>query len=448
MTWYYATSVSVTNGATVVSVNTGDDVAIAQAEGGLIIGTNPPVEIKRTYLDASSNKKIELAKPWPYATQTNQQAYAYPTDGDFAAATATLQSLIDGFTLAAQADALAGTDTAKPMTALRVHQAFQQYGLGAGAIDLPNFTAATANSARFFRFINTAVGKPSFINYGSGISLPYDGTPNTYFAGVGLRADSTRALFYGYKSGAAGTPTWLEAWDKGKNPAQSHLADIGGGAAVLTAGSFGWGGTSTAPQLALLSATLDTTTLPSGAWRVIAADTGTKPPGYTDFNMLQMRYNSSDATRIAIGTTGEMFSYASAGGVWNSTGWRRQYDSLNAQGTVNHDGTKNTGAIMEYGANANGQYYKYLDGRLECYLSRSVAMTADVDDVFTWTFPSVFANAPTFIKTAITGASNTHSFNITKDAAHGQTTTGATCRTKVNSSQTHTLTHMAVGRWR
>lgn len=123
MTWFYASSVSVANGQTVVSVNAGDDIQLAQSAGGLIIGTQPAVEIKRTFLDASSNKKIELTKPWPYGTQTNQPAMAFPTDGDLAAATAVLKQLIDGFTLATQAEAQAGTDNTKPMTALRVKQA-------------------------------------------------------------------------------------------------------------------------------------------------------------------------------------------------------------------------------------------------------------------------------------------------------------------------------------
>lgn len=102
MTWFTATSVTISNGSTIVSVNSGDDIAIAQVAGGLIIGQNQPVEIKRTYLDGGGAKKIELRSAWPYATQTNQAAVAFPTDGDLAAATAVLKQLIDGFTIASQ----------------------------------------------------------------------------------------------------------------------------------------------------------------------------------------------------------------------------------------------------------------------------------------------------------------------------------------------------------
>lgn len=141
MAWFYATSVSVTNGATVVSVNAGDDIALAQGAGGLVIGTQPPVEIKRTYLDGSSNKKIELLKPWPYGSQTNQAAVAFPTDGDLAAATAVLKQLIESFSLATQAEAQAGTDNTKPMTPLRVKQAMD--ALLGSASKLTATTSAT-----------------------------------------------------------------------------------------------------------------------------------------------------------------------------------------------------------------------------------------------------------------------------------------------------------------
>lgn len=353
---------------------------------------------------------------------------------------------------APQAEALAGTNNTYKMTPLRSMQQLQQFGFGGLAIDLADFTAAGPNVGRLYRFTNTAVSKPSMISYGSVLSLPYDGSPSTYFLGAGLRADSTRGAFFGYKSGASGAPVWYELWDKTKHPLQSSVTDISGGfgSAPLTPGSFGLGTSSTAALLSTLaSATLDTLTIPSGFYRIIAADPGTKPPGYTDFTMAQLRYNSSDAARLAIGTTGEAFTYASAGGVWNATGWRRQYDTLNALGNVNHDGTKNTGGLLEYGSNANGVYYKYACGRLECILSRTnVAMLANTDDVFSWTFPAAFVSAPLHIGTFVGGASVSNTFNVNKSAYVSQLAASVTMRTNVSVAQNHVLTHVAIGRWR
>lgn len=192
MTWFYATSVSVTNGATVVSVNAGDDIALIQPSDALIIGTQPPVEIKRTYLDGSSNKKIELLKPWPYGSQTNQSAEAYPTAGDFQAATAVLKQFTEAFTLATQAEAQAGTENTKPMTALRVKQAMD--ALLGSASKLTATTSITDRTAgRALRVADLGIGT-NFMPYASVdasmsptqvlAAVGSDGV--TYFSGVAL----------------------------------------------------------------------------------------------------------------------------------------------------------------------------------------------------------------------------------------------------------------------
>lgn len=145
MTWFTATSVTVANGGTVVSVNSGDDIAIAQVAGGLIVGQNPPVEIKRTYLDGGGAKKIELRSAWPYATQTAMPAVAFPTDGDLAAATAVLKGLIDGFAIASQVEAQAGTDNVKLMTPLRTKQAITSQVGTVGTAASRNIGAGTSD---------------------------------------------------------------------------------------------------------------------------------------------------------------------------------------------------------------------------------------------------------------------------------------------------------------
>lgn len=186
MAWFYATSVSVTNGATVVSVNAGDDIAIIQPGDGLVIGTQPPVEIKRTYLDGGSNKKIELLKPWPYGSQTNQTAVAFPTDGDLAAATAVLKQLIDGFTLATQAEAQAGTENTKPMTALRVKQAMDALLGTASKLTATTSTTDTVQgrAMRSWDYGLGALAGPTELNPGAvrqtrmmSVNASWDGSP-------------------------------------------------------------------------------------------------------------------------------------------------------------------------------------------------------------------------------------------------------------------------------
>ena len=121
--WYTATSASVTNGATVVAVTTGDDISIIQEESGLIFEGESPVQVKRGYIDGTGDKFIELEKPWPYTAKTNQPLVAYPTDASFAEATAELRRVIDEFEIASTIEAQEGTDDTKAMSALKTKQA-------------------------------------------------------------------------------------------------------------------------------------------------------------------------------------------------------------------------------------------------------------------------------------------------------------------------------------
>jgi hypothetical protein len=120
--WYTATSASVTNGATVVAITTGDDISIIQEDSGLIFEGESPVQVKRGYIDGSGEKFIQLQSPWPYTSKTNQPLVSFPTDASFAEATAELRRVIDTLSVASTTEAQAGTDDEKIMTPLKVKQ--------------------------------------------------------------------------------------------------------------------------------------------------------------------------------------------------------------------------------------------------------------------------------------------------------------------------------------
>jgi len=131
--WYTATSASVTNGATVVAVTTGDDISIIQEDSGLIFEGESPVQVKRGYIDGFGDKFIELSSPWPYTDKVAQPIVAYPTDASFAEATAELRRVIDTLEVASTVDMQAATNDTKIATPLKVKQ----------AIDFHTGTAAT-----------------------------------------------------------------------------------------------------------------------------------------------------------------------------------------------------------------------------------------------------------------------------------------------------------------
>lgn len=54
-----------------------------------------------------------------------------------------------------------------------------------------------------------------------------------------------------------------------------------------------------------------------------------------------------------------------------------------------------SGAIIEKGSNANGEYVKFADGTLICtYLNTAGAVSPNAESVFGWTFPHVFFSFP------------------------------------------------------
>ena len=83
MAWFRATQASIANGASVVTVDSGEDISNIKAGDALIVGSFAPVEIKRAYIDGSDNKLIELVIAWGDSTQTTVPARVVPTAGDF-----------------------------------------------------------------------------------------------------------------------------------------------------------------------------------------------------------------------------------------------------------------------------------------------------------------------------------------------------------------------------
>ena len=65
------------------------------------------------------------------------------------------------------------------------------------------------------------------------------------------------------------------------------------------------------------------------------------------------------------------------------------YSKYNIVGTVSESGGVPTGAIIERGSNANGEFVKFADGTLICYL-----ITGSTPGTVTW--PSVFTNNQVF----------------------------------------------------
>ena len=127
----------------------------------------------------------------------------------------------------------------------------------------------------------------------------------------------------------------------------------------------------------------------TGATKEITVDTtkntvvvhdGSTAGGYPLLNQTNVTTSSTDTTAGRLLTTG--------------AGQAQAYRQGNILGTVSATGTYPnlvpTGAIMESGSNANGEYVKYADGTMICSSSKTVTTSAPVGNVYGSTSGTIF----------------------------------------------------------
>lgn len=162
--------------------------------------------------------------------------------------------------------------------------------------------------------------------------------------------------------------------------------------------------------------------------------------------------NGTDSfTTIASGATGRsLLAAANAAAVLALI--PTAYHQGNSKGTVSQSGGNPTGAIVEYGANANGYYVRFLDGTQICALNYIIAEAiTNAQGAFFysaalgWTFPAAFAAVP-WVQMTPSAPGNVC---WGAEVSAGTTTTGTTFYTVSGVSNTPSVTrrHIAIGRW-
>ncbi|MBY5942301.1 hypothetical protein KUW00_15585 [Halomonas sp. DP5N14-9] len=138
--------------------------------------------------------------------------------------------------------------------------------------------------------------------------------------------------------------------------------------------------------------------------------------------------------------------------------WRFLYNSMNAVQPVSMDASGvPSGGLFEYGSNSNGEYLKFADGTLICFvevdgLGTTTAVPGSNGSLFhsadqTWTFPAAFVEKPVMDVTGIR-----HSDDSIIVWGVGRTTTGSTTKLRGVASQSsaaigYYLHATAKGRW-
>ena len=146
--------------------------------------------------------------------------------------------------------------------------------------------------------------------------------------------------------------------------------------------------------------------------------------------------------------------------------WREIYHTGNLLGTVSATGTYPnlvpTGAIMEAGSNANGQYVKYADGTMICRhainLGSAAAFGAGTysnpyrTTVFNWTYPAVFVVTPILAATQScdSGAAAERALTVSSNSVGTSSVINIQAvRVTDNTGTTDVIVYLnAIGRWK
>jgi hypothetical protein len=124
------------------------------------------------------------------------------------------------------------------------------------------------------------------------------------------------------------------------------------------------------------------------------------------------------------------------------------YNQGNILGTVSQSSGVPTGAIIESGSNANGEFVKYADGTMICTGSPGSTATTNsaggsiYNGTISWTFPATFSSEPTGASIASSSVRWGGNFrDVTTTSADVFQFAGS------SSSTTTVVSAMAIGRW-
>lgn len=183
---------------------------------------------------------------------------------------------------------------------------------------------------------------------------------------------------------------------------QTSATDTTAGS-LLTVGAFGLGITNNNQDPPGGATTNLDTIRTNGIYRITANSPNT-PLGSSIGQMIHMGQVGGYAAQLAMKsqTTGKNAPFYRVIDVDVAQPWTMLYTQATTLGTVSQTGGVPTGALIERGSNANGEYVRFADGTLICSRIYSGALSSglayDVAGIyryeFSWTFPSGFYGEP------------------------------------------------------
>jgi hypothetical protein len=361
-------------------------------------------------------------------------------------ATAPWQEIFHSGNVATSAQNLAGTDNDVPTTPAGVHEAFNQYGLGAstgGAVadidllDITGFYIVTAATT------GTKPGvSGSLFHIERGSSNQAD--QNFYVLGgagfepiVYLRTKNADGLW----------SSWRTIFHTGN--VASSLENLAGTSNTVPAtpqgvheafGQYGIGAIGVVSDLDINNTRTLNVTFPTSATP--------NPDGARAGSLIHLSPNATAAQQLVLGENADSVYFRRRRlSTWNA--WQEIFHTGNILGTVSQSAGVPTGAIIERGSNANGEYTKFADGTLLMYgyrLQGITAGTGETDVVVTWpTTPSLLNLSTT--SPNIAGVSSTATFTIYHLRIKAISGSSATAGISTDTPQDYGVTIKYFGRW-
>lgn len=209
---------------------------------------------------------------------------------------------------------------------------------------------------------------------------------------------------------------------------------------LLRVGAFGLGGAGP-----LFASDVDTITA-NGFYRLTtgAFSTASPTPGLVAGSYL-IHYNwDLNAAHQVVYTLGadrpSSFERSKSANVWGP--WRRVFNAGNILGVVSQSGGVPTGAVIERGSNANGNFVRFADGTQIC--TSPLPFGSLTTGAETWTFPAAFASAPRVSHSVFSGAA-IGVFGL--DTAATESALTFSVRNASGTRVANTVYLTAIGRW-
>ena len=148
--------------------------------------------------------------------------------------------------------------------------------------------------------------------------------------------------------------------------------------------------------------------------------------------------DGSNGITVPAGAAGDEVPQAQEIGALANAQLTTHYKRSNILGTVSQSGGVPTGAIVERGSNANGNYVRFADGTQIC----TQTITGTVSGGTTWTFPAAFSGVPVVLATefdTLTPRFFTASYGFTSCVLRAYTDAGISSGGNASA--------VAIGRW-